>query len=87
MRVIREHCGRVTHLYWLIFSWQVAPAEVEGLIMTHPGVEDAAVIGIPDQAAGELPRAFVVRKPHSRVTAEEIITFVKGTNFTMIIMK
>ena len=46
--------------------------------MTHPGVEDAAVIGIPDQAAGELPRAFVVRKPQSRVTAEEISHFVKG---------
>ena len=46
--------------------------------MTHPGVLDAAVIGIPDEAAGELPRAFVVRKPESTVKAEEIFDFVKG---------
>ena len=69
-------------LYDYIFNLQVAPAEVEGLIMTHPGVEDAAVIGIPDQAAGELPRAFVVRKPQSRVTAEEISHFVKGNKLS-----
>ena len=62
----------------IFFSSQVAPAEVEGLIVTHPGVDDAAVIGIPDTAAGELPRAFVVRKHQSTVTAQEIIDFVKG---------
>ncbi|XP_038057598.1 4-coumarate--CoA ligase 1-like isoform X2 [Patiria miniata] len=41
---------------------QVPPAELEALLLTHPEVLDAAVIGVPDQAAGELPRAFVVRK-------------------------
>ena len=46
--------------------------------MTHPGVDDAAVIGVPDQAAGELPRAFVVKKPNSNVTAQDITDFVKG---------
>ena len=51
---------------------------MEGLIMTHPGVDDAAVIGIPDTAAGELPRAFVVRKPQSTVTEQDIFDFVKG---------
>ena len=62
----------------IFFPPQVAPAEVEGLIMTHPGVDDAAVIGIPDTAAGELPRAFVVRKPQSTVTEKDIFDFVKG---------
>jgi acyl-CoA synthetase (AMP-forming)/AMP-acid ligase II len=39
---------------------QVAPAELEALIVTHPQVRDVAVIGVPDEEAGELPKAFVV---------------------------
>ena len=41
---------------------QVAPAELEGLLLLHPSVEDAAVIGIKDDVGGEVPRAFVVLK-------------------------
>jgi acyl-CoA synthetase (AMP-forming)/AMP-acid ligase II len=41
-------------------GYQVAPAELEALIVTHPAVSDAAVVGVPDQEAGELPKAFVV---------------------------
>jgi acyl-CoA synthetase (AMP-forming)/AMP-acid ligase II len=41
-------------------GYQVAPAELEALIQTHPGVADVAVIGIPDEECGELPKAFVV---------------------------
>ncbi|MGL6210432.1 MAG: AMP-binding protein, partial [Paracoccaceae bacterium] len=44
-------------------GFQVAPAEVEALLQTHPGVLDAAVIGVPDDEAGEVPMAFVVQKP------------------------
>ena len=40
---------------------QVAPAELEDLIRGLAGVKDVAVIGIPDQRAGEAPRAYVVR--------------------------
>ncbi len=39
---------------------QVAPAELESLLLTHPAVLDAAVIGSPDEQAGEIPKAFVV---------------------------
>jgi acyl-coenzyme A synthetase/AMP-(fatty) acid ligase len=53
---------------------QVAPAELEALLISHPAVADAAVIGIPDEEAGELPKAFVVRK--GDVTEEEIMAFV-----------
>jgi acyl-CoA synthetase (AMP-forming)/AMP-acid ligase II len=53
---------------------QVAPAELEALLLTHPAVMDAAVIGIPDDEAGELPKAFVVRK--GEVTETEIMEFV-----------
>ncbi|CEF60576.1 Acyl-CoA synthetase family member 2,mitochondrial [Strongyloides ratti] len=41
---------------------QVAPAELEDILLSHPKVQDCAVIGIPDNDAGELPKAFVVKK-------------------------
>jgi acyl-CoA synthetase (AMP-forming)/AMP-acid ligase II len=55
-------------------AYQVAPAELEALLITHPAVADAAVIGVPDEAAGELPKAFVVRK--GDVSEDEIMAFV-----------
>jgi acyl-CoA synthetase (AMP-forming)/AMP-acid ligase II len=57
-------------------AFQVPPAELEALLVTHPGVADVAVVGIPDEEAGELPKAFVVRRPDSDVTAEELQAFV-----------
>ncbi len=53
---------------------QVAPAELEAVLVSHPAVADAAVIGRPDTEAGEIPKAFVVRK--SDVSAEELMAFV-----------
>jgi acyl-CoA synthetase (AMP-forming)/AMP-acid ligase II len=41
-------------------GFQVAPAELEAIMITHPQVADCAVIGIPDEEAGEVPKAFVV---------------------------
>ena len=41
---------------------QVAPAELENLLRGLAGVRDVAVIGVPDQRAGEVPRAYVVRE-------------------------
>lgn len=43
-------------------GFQVAPAEVEGVLLTHPAIVDCAVIGIPDLEAGEIPKAFVVSR-------------------------
>lgn len=59
-------------------GFQVAPAELEALLLTHPEVADAAVIGMPDAEAGELPKAFVVRKAGATVTADALRTFVAG---------
>ncbi len=59
-------------------GFQVPPAELEALIVTHPAVADVAVIGVADVEAGELPKAFVVVKPDHAVTAEEIQEFVAG---------
>jgi 4-coumarate--CoA ligase len=41
---------------------QVAPAELEGLLLSHPGIADAAVIAYPGEEGNELPRAYVVKK-------------------------
>ncbi len=49
-------------------GFQVPPAELEGLIATHPKVLDVAVIGVPDDAAGELPKAFVQLAPGADLT-------------------
>jgi acyl-CoA synthetase (AMP-forming)/AMP-acid ligase II len=55
-------------------GYQVAPAELEGLLLTHPAVADAAVIPSPDIEAGEVPKALVVLK--GAVTPEELMAFV-----------
>ena len=55
-------------------GFQVAPAELEGLLLSHPAIADAAVIPVPDEEAGEIPKAFVVLK--AQVTPEEIMAFV-----------
>ena len=50
--------------YYLSQGFQVAPAELEAHLLTHPAISDSAVISIYDEAAGERPKAFVV-KSHS----------------------
>ena len=47
---------------------QVAPSELEGQLLTHPAVADAAVIAVADEYAGELPFAYVVLKSHASAT-------------------
>ncbi|XP_033736375.1 LOW QUALITY PROTEIN: 4-coumarate--CoA ligase 1-like [Pecten maximus] len=58
-------------------GFQVPPAELEDLLLKLPGIQDAAVIGIPDEAAGELPRAYVVSKLDQTLTEEEVCKFVE----------
>ena len=55
---------------------QVAPAELEAVVQSHPAVADAAVIPSPDIEAGEVPKAFVVVKPEMSVSADEIMSHV-----------
>ncbi|XP_068898328.1 luciferin 4-monooxygenase-like [Tenebrio molitor] len=57
-------------------GFQVSPAELESLLIQHPAVKDAGVIGIPDEKAGELPVAFVVKQPNQDVTEEEIVCYI-----------
>src|SRR5262249_37171000 len=53
---------------------QIAPAELEALLVSHPAVADAAVIPVPDDEAGEIPKAFVVLK--SAATPDELMAYV-----------
>ncbi|KAL4715813.1 hypothetical protein ACJJTC_006392 [Scirpophaga incertulas] len=57
-------------------GYQVAPAELESIIKEHPNVLDAGVIGVPDQTAGELPKAFVVLKDGHNAEAQDISKFL-----------
>jgi long-chain acyl-CoA synthetase len=56
---------------------KVYPREVEEVLFQHPGVADVAVVGTPDPNLGESVVAFVVRKPDSPATVEELIAFVR----------
>ncbi|KAJ0422950.1 hypothetical protein BJY00DRAFT_62817 [Aspergillus carlsbadensis] len=68
------YCARETKKWYIVDrkkelikvrGFQVAPPELEGVLLSHPGIADAAVIGVKDQTGGrdgELPRAYVVRR-------------------------
>lgn len=55
-------------------GFQVAPAELEAVLLSHPAVADAAVIPSPDEEAGEVPKAFIVLK--AEASPEEIKEYV-----------
>ena len=56
----------------------VYPAEVERVLRQHPGVEEVAVIGVPDDTWGEVGCAYVKRRPGSELTAGELIAYCDG---------
>ncbi|MEZ5714150.1 MAG: AMP-binding protein [Paracoccaceae bacterium] len=59
-------------------GFQVAPAELEAELLTHPAIVDAAVIGVPDAEAGELPMAFIVAAPGAQApTLDEVKTYLE----------
>ncbi|CAK7328267.1 unnamed protein product [Dovyalis caffra] len=57
-------------------GYQVAPAELEQLLQSHPDIADAAVIPYPDEEAGQVPLAFVVKQPQSSINERGIMDFV-----------
>ena len=59
-------------------AFQVPPAELESLIITHPAVHDVAVIGVPDDEAGEIPKAFIVTAPGATLGLAELQEFIAG---------
>ena len=57
-------------------GYQVAPAELEALLLSHPLIADSAVIGVNDDDGEEVPKAFVVLQPGAELTAEAVMGFV-----------
>ena len=57
-------------------GFQVPPAELEAVLLRHPDVTDAAVIGLPDEEAGEIPVGYITLRPGTSSTPEEIQRFV-----------
>jgi 4-coumarate--CoA ligase len=84
------HTGDIGHVdadgYWYVVDrlkelikvkgFQVPPAELEDLLIGHPEVADVAVIGVPDEEAGERPKAFVVLRPGAECSADELVAYV-----------
>ena len=62
-------------------AFQVAPATLEDILLRHDAVADVGVIGIPDEEAGELPKAYIVKKPDKQINQKDIQDFVAGTWF------
>lgn len=57
-------------------GYQVPPAELEALLLTHPEIADAAVIGVLDSEGEEVPKAFVVRQADATIDEDGVIAFV-----------
>ena len=58
-------------------AFQVSPAELEGVLLDHPDIQDAAVIGIqPSSDDSDLPRAYVVRKPRAELAEDDVKKYI-----------
>jgi fatty-acyl-CoA synthase len=55
----------------------VAPAEVEGMLLRHPAVQTAQVVGVPDARLGEVPAAYVQLRPGARISVDELKAWTK----------
>ncbi|QIV96382.1 long-chain acyl-CoA synthetase [Allofrancisella inopinata] len=66
--------GRIKHMI-IVSGFNVFPKEIELALIDKQEIQDAAVVGIPSVETGEMPLAFVVLKPHQKLTEKEIISY------------
>jgi acyl-CoA synthetase (AMP-forming)/AMP-acid ligase II len=66
--------GRKKDMF-IVGGFNAYPAEIEGFLLEHPAVAQAAVIGVPDERLGQVGKAFVVRSTDAQVTADELIAW------------
>ena len=59
-------------------GYQVPPAQLEGILLTHPQIADACVVPVRDEEAGEVPKAFVVPREGQALDPHEVMAFVAG---------
>ncbi|MCT7660556.1 FadD3 family acyl-CoA ligase [Mycobacterium deserti] len=70
--------GRKKDMF-IVGGFNAYPAEIEGFLLEHPAVAQAAVIGVPDERLGQVGKAFIVRKDGTdAVTAEELIEWSRA---------
>ncbi|MEU0411116.1 FadD3 family acyl-CoA ligase [Streptomyces griseorubiginosus] len=62
---------------YIVGGFNAYPAEIEQLLGLHPAVADVAVIGVPDTRLGEVGKAYVVRRPDSVLTADDLIAWAR----------
>jgi fatty-acyl-CoA synthase len=70
----------------------ISSVEVEGMLLRHPAVQEAAVVGLPDERWGEAPHAFIVLKPGAQASDDELRHFMRDNlahfkvpkSFTMV---
>ena len=58
--------------------FHIYPKEIEDVLYTHPAVLEAAVVGVPHEAKGEVPRAYVVLKEGAAAAPDEILAHLRG---------
>jgi acyl-CoA synthetase (AMP-forming)/AMP-acid ligase II len=63
---------------FIVGGFNAYPAEIEGMMLAHPDVSQAAVIGVPDERLGEVARAFVVPRPGASIDTDELIAWCRG---------
>jgi HIP---CoA ligase len=71
---ITDRCSDV----FIVGGFNAYPAEIERLMVEHPDILQAAVIGVPDARLGEVASAFVVLRPGATATADEIVTWCRA---------
>ncbi|WP_370333734.1 4-coumarate--CoA ligase family protein [Mycolicibacterium hippocampi] len=59
-------------------GYQVPPAELEAVLLAHPQIADAAVVGVPDDEGEEVPKAFVVKREDAELTETDVMEYVAG---------
>jgi acyl-CoA synthetase (AMP-forming)/AMP-acid ligase II len=69
--------GRKKDMY-IVGGFNAYPAEIENLLLGHPAISRAAVIGIPDARLGEVGMAFVVLAPGAQLRPDELIAWARG---------
>lgn len=69
--------GRIKDMF-IVGGFNAYPAEIENLLMRHPAIAQAAVVGMPDERMGEVGAAFIVREPGADITATEVIDWARS---------
>jgi acyl-CoA synthetase (AMP-forming)/AMP-acid ligase II len=62
---------------FIVGGFNAYPAEIENLMMRHPGVGQVAVVGVPDHRLGEVGMAFVVLRPNADITSDGLIAWCR----------